>query len=75
MAGGSAKSTRQYCGELLGASFSQAVLPAALASSDAAADNALSMVAGMLTSLSKQGTEAFLNACIFFVFTVGKFFG
>ena len=55
MAGGSAESIKGYCDELLDASFSQAVIPAALTSSDAAADNALSTLVGTLSSLSKQG--------------------
>ncbi|KAK9844274.1 hypothetical protein WJX74_000343 [Apatococcus lobatus] len=56
--GGSEETTEAYCRELLAASFSQVVVPAALSTADAAADNALSMVAGCLSSIGKQEPAA-----------------
>lgn len=55
MAGSSPNAAEVYCQELLSASFQQSVVPAALMSADAAADNALSMVGGTLGSIGKQG--------------------
>lgn len=61
--GGSPEATEAYCRELLAGAYAQGVVPAALSSSDSAADNALSVVVGTLSSISKQGA-ALLPCCI-----------